>query len=163
MEKLFAYLQKIGVEERPQHGNYDEPPAMYNRVTYGDNSYFYNAPNHTHAAALVALDYNAEAPENYFANLRQIEQKIATYCKKYGYTATTTIHPWIVYIKIEKTSDREAAENYYYFRDAAREECEQYFHIAHTHGTPQKEIETTLRAIMDKYGENYKEFLQATA
>lgn len=163
MEKLYKYLLKIGVEEKPRRGNYTPAPAEFYRQTYGDE-YFYNAPNHTHAGAVVALDYNAEAPAEYFKNLMQIEKSLQTYCKKYGYCCRrdTCHYSKTVYFYIEKQTDRDAATDFYYFRDAARQDCEHYYHIAKYHGTPQKEIETTLRAIMDKYGDGYKEFLQAT-
>lgn len=162
MEKLYNYLLKIGVEERPKHGNHDEPPALFYRETFGDSSYFYNAPNHTHPGAVVALDYNADAPQEYFKNLRRIEERLESYCSRYNYEYTRRACYGVVFYTIESCRDRAAANDYFYFRDAARQECEQYYHIAINHGTPQKEIETTLRAIMDKYGESYKEFIQAT-
>lgn len=161
MNKLYNYLLKIGVEERPKHGHHDEAPAIFYRETYGDSSYFYNAPNHTHPGAVVALDYNVDAPQEYFKNLRRIEESLERYCTRYHYEYTRRACYGVAFYTIESAADRAAANDYYYFRDAARRECEQYYHIAINNGTPQKEIETTLREIMNKYGANYTEFLQA--
>ena len=161
MKKLFAYLDKIGVEERPRRGVYNNPPAEYNRLTYG-TEYFENAPNHTHEGALVTLDYNVEAPAEYFKNLQDIETRIRKYCKKYGYTADITRHPWEVTIKIEKTEDRENASFFYSFVERSRHECEFLMHKAYKHGIHGADVERALKAIMQKHGEEYNEFLNAT-
>lgn len=162
MEKLYHYLQKIGIAERPKHGNHDEPPAVFYRETYGDASYFDNAPNHTHPAAVVALDYNAEAPAEYFRDLAEKEKRITAYCKKYNYICRRDVcrYSKTVYFHIERADDREAANNYFYFRDASRAECEQAAHVLYMQGRA-GEVEKTLSAIMDKYGASYSEFLQS--
>lgn len=164
MERLFNYLNKIGVEEKPKNGHHEPAPAEYYRETYGDATFFDNAPNHTHPGAVVALDYNTEAPAEYFQNLNHIEKKITAYCKKYGYTCrrNTCHYSRTVYFYIEKLEDREAADSFYYFRDAARKEAEQAAHILYTQGRPD-EVNATIKRIIDKYGESYTEFLQATA
>lgn len=161
MDKLYKYMQKIGIEEKPRRGNYTPAPAEYYRQTYGD-SYFYNAPNHTHAGAVVALDYNAEAPAEYFKNLLQIEKSLQTYCKKYGYYCRRDIchYSKTVYFYIEKQTDRDAATTYYYYVNACREECDQTAHTLYTAGHPEK-VENTLREIMQRWGAAYNERLNA--
>lgn len=159
MKKLFSYLSKIGIQESRKHGNHDEAPAVFYRETYGDNNYFYNAPNHTHAGAVVALDYNAEAPQSYFENLRQIERKIESYCKKYGYRYTRRACYGVAFYTVEKIEDREAADAFYYFRDAARAEVDAAAHELYTAGK-YNEVEAAARRIMDKYGAAYNEFLK---
>lgn len=161
MNKLYNYLEKIGVEERPKHGHHDEPPAVFYRETYGDNSYFYNAPNHTHPGAVVALNYNVEAPQEYFRNLRRIEDRLESYCRRYNYEYSRSACYGVAFYTIERAADRAAANDYYCFRDAARRECDQAAHILYEQGRA-GEVEKTLRGIMDKYGANYNEFLQAT-
>ena len=162
MEKLYNYLQKIGIQERPKHGSHNEPPAVFYRETYGDAGYFQNAPNHTHPGAVVALDYNTEAPAEYFRDLIEKETRIAAYCKKYGYFCRRDIchYSKTVYFYIERQSDREAANDYFYFRDASIMECNQAAHSLYIQDRA-GEVEKTLRAIMDKYGASYSEFLQS--
>ena len=162
MEKLYNYLLKIGVEERPKH-HHDNPPAVFYREQYGDPDYFRNAPNFIYPGAVVALDYNAEAPQEYFKTLREIEKKLETYCSRYAYRYTRRPCYGVVFYTIHRAADVETADSYYRFRDAARREFEQYFHIATERGETSAEIEATAAAIMDKYGAAYSEFLAATA
>lgn len=162
MEKLYNYLLKIGIDERPKRGNLDEPPAIFYRELFGNSNYFYNAPNHTHAGAVVTLNYNAEAAAEYSKNLIQIEKSLQTYCKKYNYYCRrdTCHHSKTVYFYIEKQTDRDAATTYYYYMDSCREECEQAAHELYIAGRPEK-VEATLREIMQKWGAAYNERLNA--
>lgn len=161
MEKLYKYLNKIGVEEKPRRGNYTPAPAEFYRVSYG-NSYFYNAPGYTYPGAVVTLDYNTEAPAEYYKNMHQIETRLQAYCKKYGYSCR---REYYIYTKnicffIEKQSDKETAATYYYYVDACREECEQAAHALYTAGHPER-VEATLREIMQRWGAAYNERLNA--
>lgn len=163
MEKLYKYLNKIGVEEKPRRGNYTPAPAEFYRQTYGEQGYFENAPGYTYPGAVVTLDYNAEAPAEYFKSLQKIETRIERYCKKYGFSCRrdTCHYSKSVYFYIEKQTDRENAANYYRFRDACREECDKIAHYLYSIGRPEA-VNNELKIVINKYGESYKEFLQAT-
>lgn len=162
MEKLYKYLNKIGVEEKPRRGNYTPAPAEFYRQTYGEQGYFENAPGYTYPGAVVALDYNAEAPAEYFKNLHEIETRIERYCKKYGFSCRrdTCHYSKTIYFYIEKQTDRDAATTYYCYVNACREECDQAAHALYTAGHPEK-VEATLREIMLRWGAAYNERLNA--
>ena len=162
MQKLFNYLLKIGIEETTKKARYyDEAPAVFYSVTYGDNTYFNNAPNFTYTGAVICFDYNAEAGPDYFRKFNQLEKQLNTYAKKYGYIMRAESLYNCRYIYICKASDKEKAENYYIFRDGARQECDIIAHELYTAGKPE-EVNNAMRAIMDKYGAEYNEFLRAT-
>ena len=163
MKKLFNYLLKIGVQETTRSARYnEEAPAVFYSETYGDRSYFTNAPNFTYTGAVICFDYTAEAGADYFRKFTQLEKMLKTYCKKYGYNMRVDSYFYgYKYIYICKETDREKADSYYYFRDAARQECEQTAHEFYTAGTPEK-INGALYDIMNKYGAAYNEFLNNT-
>lgn len=162
MKKLLNYLLKIGIEETTRNARYyEEAPAVFYLETYGDSNYFYNAPNFTYKGVVICFDFNIEAGADYFRKLSQYEKMLKTYCKKYGYTMRAESLYTMRYIYICRTADRETAENYYIFRDNARQECERIAHELYQAGKPE-EVNRAMRQIMDKYGEFYNEFLQAT-
>ena len=163
MKKLFNYLLKIGIQETTRNARYnEEAPAVFYIETYGDNSYFTNAPNFIYKGVVICFDYNAEAGPDYFRKFAQLEKMLKTYCKKYNYNMRVDSYFYgYKYLYICRESDREKADNYYYFRDAARQECEQTAHEFYTAGTPEK-INGALYEIMEKYGAAYNEFLANT-
>lgn len=162
MDRLYKYLENIGVQETTRHARpEDESPATYRRETFGDSNYFTNATNFIYSGAVVTLDYNVEAPANYFIKLRHIEKRLAAYCKKYGYIMQDRSAYFTRCFYIWRAEDRERALDYFSFRDNCIEECNQAAHKLYEAGKPE-EVEKTLTEIMNLYGNAYNDFLKAT-
>lgn len=150
IETLYKYLEKIGVQETTRTSR-NEPPTTYRRETYGDSSYFYNAPGYLYPAAILHFDYNGTGAD-YYRKQAQLEKIIRTYCRKYGYEVFNEGgYPGGRYFSIATAADRAGSETYYFYRDAARDECERY----HNENPDDQNAEKALHAIMDAYGEAY--------
>lgn len=160
MEKLYRYLEKIGLKESTSRNHYrDEAPALFYRETYGDNSYFTNAPNFIYPGAVVILDYNTSAPADYYRKQKQLEKMILKYCKRYNYEIKSRYFYGEQVMTITTCADQEAANNYYFFRDRCRQECEQEAHRLYTEGKPE-EVNARMGEIMTEHGNYYNLFLQ---
>ena len=144
MKKLIAWLNKH---------DYTHKPAFF-----GGN-YFYNVPEiKTEAAEVVIISKNikevttkADALRKYASRYNyQIMIDGRIHCDVYGeYHQTIILLP-----------DKAAAalENYNFFADAARAECELLIHEYHEagkHETHAAELNAALKIIMDNYGAMY--------
>lgn len=159
MNKLYNYLIKAGAVEKPRRGYHEGAPIELYRVTYGDY-YFYNAPNFIYNAFLICFDYNVEAGKEYFKNLRDIEEKIRKYARRFGYEIfNSTVNPWSRSFVIASRADREKAKTFYYYRDAAINAVNEAIHAAAVAGREFEQNE--LKNIMDTYGAAYNERLKA--
>ena len=160
MKKLFNYLSKSGIEEKPTRGHYTDAPAEFFRELCGDPNFFNNAPNFTYYRARIVWNYSGATAES-IKDFTEQEKKLKTYCKKYGYIFEVNYFYGDRVATIIKESDKEKARNFYYFRDAARAEFEQVAHELHEAGKA-NETNSAARLIMDKYGALYNEFLSNT-
>lgn len=159
MEKLFKYLMKLGLTESTSIKHYrDESPALFYRETYGDRSYFKNAPNYTYEGAVIVLDYNVEATPDFFRKQKALERMIEKYCKRYGYTFNSKYFYGDIVITATRQDYRETADSYFYFRDKSVEECDQKAHELYTAGRD-AEVNSALGEIMEQWGNAYNDFL----
>lgn len=159
MKKLYNYLYKLGLTESTSRTHYrDESDALFYRETYGDSSYFKNAPNYIYEGAVIVLDYNSNAPADHFRKQKALERMIETYCKRYKYNFESRYFWGDIIIKVTRQEYKEAAENYFYFRDECVNECDLAAHELYTAGRD-AEVNSRLGEIMQKWGNAYNDFL----
>lgn len=159
MDKIIKYLFKIGLTESTSIKHYrDESTALFYRETYGDNSYFKNAPNYIYPGLVIVLDYRVDAPSDFFRKQKTLERMIETYCKRYKYTFESKYFYGDILIKITRPEYIEAAEDYYFFRDRCINECDIKAHELYTAGRD-TEVNQALKEIMQQHGEYYNTFL----
>ncbi len=146
MNKLYAYLEKIG--------------ADYAREKCGDH-YFFNVPGVEFDIAVVSFDF---CDFETVARWHAIEKRIEKYAARYGYTIYNRSgclgSAWFF---VARSADLEKYRDYRLFMDAAVSECEK---IAHDHYTGRHvvaDLNTEMRRVMDEYGNNYNLFLAALA
>lgn len=163
MEKLYKYFEKLGIVETQRHQiRHYTPDIEYYRIQYGDD-YFYNAPNYHYSAALVCFDYNRHGEcADYFRHLKDIENKIEKYARRYGYEIfSKALHPWEVSFVIARRDDRENASHFYDYMERSVNDVDMAIHQAcMEHRNVSND---DVRAIMDAWGDSYNEFLKASA
>lgn len=159
MDKLYNYLIKLGVVEKTSENRRENFAIELRSVSYGDN-YFYNAPNHFYNAYLISFDYNRETNPEYFKGLKEIEEKIKKYCKRYGYEIFNYyVHTWQVSFCIARPEKRRESDIFYHYRDLAIEEVNENIHLC---ALAHKPVDNNIiRQIMDKYGTEYNNTLLA--
>ena len=164
INKLYKYLLNIGAVDMQRGPGLTGAAIEIKKATYGDYGYFYNAPGCTYEAINICFDYNVNpeiAGKEYFKNLIKVEHKIRKYAARYGYVIFNEgSHTWGHYMAIASRRDHEKANDYFNFRDRAINEVDLYIHNASINHTPV--IDSEIRAIMDRHGDAYNEFLKAT-
>lgn len=144
MKKLFAYLEKIGADFRPEK--------------YGNN-YFFNAPGVVFSGAVVCFEFFDRVT---VTKWHDIEKKIERYAARYGYEIFSRGgYLGCAWFSIARAVDLERYSDYRVYMDACVSECEK---IAHEHYTGRhvvQDLNAEMRRVMDEYGNNYMEFLKA--
>ena len=149
MKNLFKWLQNNGY--------------TYEKKTAHEN-YFYNVPELTQEAATIEIC--SENIKEVNAKIKKLEAYLTRYNYQVYINARLHCDVFGVYHKFYYvTSDKNAAvlENYRFFADAARTECELLQHEYYAAGR-HNEVNAAMREIMDKYGAMYnRSFLHILA
>lgn len=146
MKKLFAYLDKIG--------------ADYERTQYGWN-YFYNVEPWACDAAIVYFDF---CDYHTVTRWHTLQKKIEKYAARYGYVIYNRGgclgSAWF---SVMRADDLETLEDYHTFERNCVSECEDIIHKTYTGEMVPDDLNKTLRAVMDLYGNAYNDFVAACA
>ena len=138
MKKLYAYLEKQGIEFR--------------KVTYGAN-YFYNAPALHFEGVTITFSYFTSDDRTTSAKHAQIIEK---YCKRYGYEIFNRGgFPGVQYIHIMRADEKRALSFYESFAKKSADACAMEYHIRREMGLDCSDINESYKGIMEFYGEEY--------
>lgn len=144
MKKLFAYLDKIGVNYRP--------------VEYGYN-YFQNVQPFTCSAALVSFEFNEIKS---VCKWHQQEKMIRKYCNRYGYIVCNEGGCLGEYwFTVMRKADKDILNDYSVFERNSVSECEILAHKFYTGIVSGIVLNDECKKIMDYYGSLYNDFLKA--
>ena len=144
LNNLFLYLDKIGLDHRPEKIG---------------STYFYNVPPMVFNVAIVSIDYDTTTPEE-MKRQERAEKKLETYCKKYGYMIYNRHStPGYRFFYVADTEQYYALDYLNMFVTESHDKCIQYMH--EHHGEPDAEVNAEVKKIMNYYGNMYNDAIKA--
>lgn len=160
MDKFISYLKKQGVQETAKNSKHDYNVSFVVE-SCGDNDYFVEAPNFTYKRVCLLFDYNVAENESYFRYLADLERKVRSYAKKYGYIVESCSCYDIRFFYITKAEDAERADHYFSFRDACIRQWEEIDHHFHNTGKFKEYSELSAKVLNRIYSLRYRQFLRS--
>ncbi len=145
LKKFENYLKKINISAEE-----------YRIENFGSN-YFYNVKIE-YNAILVLFDYTTDDPHELINN----EKLIKKYCERHNLVIFNGGSvPGISSFYIADKEEREKAQDYYHFENAAKEETNKYMHECYINKI--EPSDEKIKNIMNECEHNYLLFLESIA
>lgn len=157
IEKLIAYMEKIGITE--------DIPKKYNggctyKVEKWGSHYFKNIQI-SKSGCIVSFDYESIG----YMLCKQKEKMLKKYCSRYGYKVFyESGYPGCFFLWVMPEKDLDELNDIWTFENNCKSECELLIHKYHESGrynSDHARLENELKAIMSEYESSYFEFLKS--